>query len=95
MNFVKETRRCDTGRVGSWNSSSGKPCFGIRCRDSQLTLRFLPGNTAYTQEGRALRPAFPFLQLTALVSGYIAMCEVGSLQSDWPVEPPSARTCTV
>lgn len=26
---------------------------------------------------------------------YIAMCELGSLQSDWPVEPPRARTCTV
>ena len=26
---------------------------------------------------------------------YIAMCELGSLQSDWPVEPPRARTCAV
>lgn len=26
---------------------------------------------------------------------YIAICELGSLQSLWPVEPPSARTCMV
>ena len=26
---------------------------------------------------------------------YIAMCELGSLQSDWPVAPPSALTCRV
>src|SRR5882724_77625 len=26
---------------------------------------------------------------------YIAMCVLGSLQSEWPVEPPSARTCAV
>ena len=33
--------------------------------------------------------------LRELTINYIAMCELGSLQSDWPVEPPSARTCAV
>src|SRR6478672_9857045 len=26
---------------------------------------------------------------------HIAICELGSLQSDWPVVPPSARICAV
>src|SRR5216684_5494749 len=37
------------------------------------------------------RAATPLL----LAQTYIAMCELGSLQSDWPVKPPRARTCAV
>ena len=36
-----------------------------------------------------------FLVVQPQKAAYIAMCELGSLQSDWPVEPPNARTCAV
>jgi hypothetical protein len=46
--------------------------------------------------GRATAPIYPPtpLHCAAATRGYIAMCELGSLQSDWPVKP-SARASFV
>ena len=77
------------GRVAKWGlppapaSGRSSAYFGS---GHSIPLTLSPWSQQKRRQPRLAAAAYP-----ELIPGYIAMCETGSLQSDWSVDPPIAQ----